>query len=307
MENILNIFILVVSIFALWGGAVLVVESASRIAKRLGISELVVGLTVVAFGTSAPEFAVTITAAIREQANISVGNVVGSNIFNLGFILGGVALVQTITTTRKLVYRDGFILIGTSFLLLVFLHDLTISRIEGIILITLLVVYILFLFLRKEPLDEDIPGGEFRWFDVPKLMAGLALIIGGGYFLVESATYLARIIGISEWVIGVTIVAAGTSAPEFATSLVAIVRGNHGLSAGNLVGSNLFNLMGVLGLASALNPMSIDSGAYTDIALLTGVTIIAVIFMRIKWRISRLEGGLLFLLNSILWISIFSA
>jgi len=302
----LNSLILMASITALWLGAVWVVEAAARIAGRLGISELVIGLTVVAFGTSAPEFAVTITAALKGQTAISVGNVVGSNIFNLGFILGGVALLKPVSTSRRLVMRDGLLLLFSSALLLFFLYDLHIGRNEGIFLFTILIAYIFILLIKKEPLDEDIEIGEFHWFEIPRLLLGLAAIIAGGHFLVESASTIARHFGVSEWVIGVTIVAAGTSAPEFATSLVAVVRGKHGISAGNLIGSNVFNLLGVLGLAAILRPMDILAGAYTDIILLTAAAVVAVAFMRSGWKISRLEGGLLILLNLGLWISIFS-
>lgn len=305
MNLIPDILILLVSVFALWGGAVWVVESATRIAKKLGISELVVGLTVVALGTSAPEFAVTITAAVKEQANISVGNVVGSNIFNLGFILGGIAIMHIVATTRKLIYRDGVILILSSLLLLFFLRDHVISRGEGIFLMLSLVAYILLLFLKKELLEEELPEGDFHWYEILRLIGGLSLIVAGGHYLVESSTNIARFFGLSEWVIGVTIVAAGTSAPEFATSLVAVVKGRHGISAGNLIGSNLFNLLGVLGLASTIKPMQIDSSAYSDIVWLTVVTVIAIVLLRSRWRLSRVEGILLFSINLVLWISIF--
>ncbi len=300
-----NGLILIASIVALWFGAVWVVEAAARIAGRLGISELVIGLTVVAFGTSAPEFAVTITAALKGQTSISVGNVVGSNIFNLGFILGGVALIKVVTTSRRLVLRDGVLLLVSSVMLLIFLYDLHISRTEGVILFAMLIGYIVLLFVKKETLEEKIEIGEFRWFEIPRLIIGLAAIVVGGHFLVESASTIARHFGVTEWVIGVTIVAAGTSAPEFATSLVAVVRGKHGISAGNLIGSNLFNLLGVLGLAAILHPMRIDFGAYTDIILLTAVAAVAVIFMRTGWKITRLEASALILLNLTLWITIF--
>ena len=300
-----NSLILSASIVALWLGAVWVVEAAARIAGRLGISELIIGLTVVAFGTSAPEFAVTITAALKGQTGISVGNVVGSNIFNLGFILGGVALIKAVNTSRRLVMRDGLLLLFSSAVLLVFLYNHHISRLEGIILFAMLIAYILLLFLKKEALEEEIVIGEFHWFEIPRLIIGLAAIVAGGHFLVGSASTIARHFGVSEWVIGVTIVAAGTSAPEFATSLVAVVRGKHGISAGNLIGSNLFNLLGVLGLAAILHPMQIDAAAYQDIIYLTAAAAVAVFFMRTGWKISRLEAGALILLNLILWISIF--
>lgn len=302
MDYVIDSIIIVATILGLWWGAVWVVEAASRIAKRLGISELIIGLTVVAMGTSAPEFAVTVGAALKGQGNISIGNVVGSNIFNLGFILGGVALVRAITTSRSLVYRDGTVMIGITFLLLFFLRDLTMDRWEGVILMSLLVIYIGYLIYSREPLEEDIPEGDLQWFDIPRLLVGLALIVTSGHYLVESASSLARAIGVSEWVIGVTIVAAGTSAPELVTSLIAILRGHYGISAGNLIGSDIFNLLGVLGLAAILKPMYIESSAYSSLYVLSGMVILAVVLMRTNWKLSRWEGGLLVLINIIRWV-----
>lgn len=302
MNYAIDSIIIVATILGLWWGAVWVVEAASRIAKRLGVSELIIGLTVVAMGTSAPEFAVTVGAALKGQADISIGNVVGSNIFNLGFILGGVALVRAITTSRSLVYRDGIVMIGITFLLLFFLRDLTMSRLEGAVLMSLLVAYIGLLIYQKDGSDEELPEGEFQWLDIPRLLGGLALIVTSGHYLVESASSLARAVGVSEWVIGVTIVAAGTSAPELVTSLIAVLRGHYGISAGNLIGSDIFNLLGVLGLAAVLQPMKIDPGAYTSLYVLSGMVILAVVLMRTGWKLSRWEGALLLIINIVRWI-----
>ncbi len=302
MHYLLDIVTLILSIGALWIGAVWVVDSASRTAQKMGVSDLVIGLTVVALGTSAPEFAVTITAAVKGQADISVGNIVGSNIFNLGFILGGVAIFRAISTSRKLVFRDGMLLIFASFLLLAFLWDSTLQHWEGAVLIVVLLLYLIYLFIRRETIEEEIPRGTFRWYDIPLLILGLVFIVAGGHFLVDSASSLARSIGISEWVIAVTIVAAGTSTPEFVTSLVAVIKGKHGLSAGNLIGSDLFNLLGVLGLAAVIRKMEIAPGAYTEIVLLSALVITVVIMMRTGWKISRKEGIALVLINLIRWI-----
>jgi cation:H+ antiporter len=301
MHIILDIVTVIFSIFALWWGALWLVESASAIAEKLGISEIIIGLTIVAFGTSAPEFAVTTLAAIREQADISVGNIVGSNIFNLGFILGGVAIISAVNTSKRLVYRDGLILFLSSLILLFFLSDLVLSRFEGVTLFIMLIAYLIYLSIKKEPIDEDVPSAEFHWFSIPKLAIGLVAIIGGGYFLVEASSSVARAAGLSEWVIGVTIVAAGTSAPEFATSLAAVLKGKHGISAGNLVGSNIFNTLGVLGLAAFIHPMSVDHDAFISIVTLTGLVVIVLIFMRIGWRVSRTEGIFLVLINLIVY------
>ncbi len=307
MNLIIDIVIILISILVLWKGADWVVESASRIGKRFGMSDLVIGLTIVAFGTSAPEFAVTIAAALKGYSDISVGNVVGSNIFNLGFVLGGVAAVRAITTSRTLVYRDGILLIGITILLRLFVNDLRMSAGEGIILVTLLLLYIGYLLWKREALQEEAVTGEAHWRDGLELFGGLILIVAGGHFLVESASDAARLFGISEWVIGVTIVAAGTSAPELATSLVAVLKGRHGISIGNLVGSDIFNMLGVLGVATLMNPhMTVDNDAKMSINILIVMVALAVVFMRTGWRISRFEGGLLVVINLVRWIANFS-
>ncbi|MDX1613809.1 MAG: sodium:calcium antiporter [Candidatus Promineifilaceae bacterium] len=305
---ILNVLIVIITVVGLWFGGTWIVSAAARIARRFGLSELVIGLTIVAIGTSAPEFAVTIVAALEGKADISVGNVVGSNIFNLGFILGGVALVSSIPTTRKLVLRDGGILIGATVLLLIFLSDLRMDWWEGGLLLLALVAYVGYLLYVRDPdgISEEVPAGEFRWLDVPILIAGIAVIVTSGHFLVEAASEIARHFGLSDWVIGVTIVAAGTSAPELATSLVGVLRGRHGISIGNLIGSDIFNLLGVLGLAAFIHPMTVDQGAYSSLWLLSALVVGVAILMRTGWRLSRFEGGLLVAVNLVRWWADFS-
>ncbi|PLX26000.1 MAG: conjugal transfer protein TraR [Ignavibacteria bacterium] len=301
MDFFQHAVIIGITILGLWYGASWVVISAAHIARKLGLSEVVIGLTIVAIGTSAPEFAVSITAAIKGQADISVGNVVGSNIFNLGFILGGVALLGACPTGRRLVFRDGSMLILTGALLALFLSDYMLEWWEGAILASLLLGYILFLFLQKETLDEEVPEGDFHWYDIPKIILGIALIILSSKFLVQSATEVAMLLGVSEWLIGVTIVAVGTSMPELATSFIAVIKGHHGISVGNLVGSDLFNLLGVLGLAAILRPLHVTPEAYLNILLLGGFMVVVVIVMRTQYRITRVEGAILLLLTAVRW------
>jgi cation:H+ antiporter len=298
-----NIAILIVAIAFLWKGADTLVDSASRIAAKYGISDLVIGLTVVAFGTSAPEFAVTINAALKGQADISVGNIVGSNIFNLGFILGSVAIVKTISASKKLVYRDGVFMIAITFLLLFFFYDNELQRYEGIILMVMLASYLIFLFVKKENIDdEEINHDTATWKDNLILPISIATVVMGGHFLVESASFLAKSAGISQWVIAVTIVAAGTSAPEMATSLSAVIKGKHGMSAGNLIGSDLFNIMGVMGLAGAINPMKINPEAYSSLFMLSGMVILVIFFLRTGWKLTRTEGIILVAIGIARWI-----
>ncbi len=307
MEFLLDWVVAILSILALWKGADLVVESASRIGLKLGMSEVIIGLTIVALGTSAPEFAVTVAAALRGQGDISVGNVVGSNIFNLGFVLGGVAAVRAIQTNRKLVFRDGIVLICITIVLRIFVNDLNISNVEGSLLVLGLLSYLTYLFWQKEPLQDEEIEGEATKKDPVLLLLGLALIVGGGHYLVEAASNIARHFGVSEWVIGVTIVAAGTSSPEMATSMVAIVKGKYGISIGNLIGSDIFNLLGVLGVATLLNPvMTVDPSARSSINILIIMVATVVVFMRTGWKVARWEGILLIVVNLVRWIADFS-
>lgn len=301
--------LILVSIGLLWKGADVLVESAARIGRRMGLSELVIGLTIVAFGTSAPEFAVTLQAALAGRSDISVGNVVGSNIFNLGFVLGGVALIRGIGTSRSVVWRDALFLVGVTLLLRLFINDQHLVRAEGLTMIALLGVYLAILFWQRDGLIEldELASGQGGWRDGLLLLVGIAVVVGGGHLLVESASSLARAFGVSDWVIGVTIVAAGTSSPELFTSLVAASRGHHGISVGNLIGSDLFNLLGVLGLAAVINPrMVVDPEALASVSVLIAMVVLVLVFLRTGWRLSRLEGALLVGINAVRWVADFT-
>jgi cation:H+ antiporter len=306
MIIIKDIVILLVSIFVIGKGAVWLVDAAARVAKHFGISELVIGLTVVAFGTSAPEFGVTILAAIRGMGDISVGNIVGSNIFNLGFILGGTAIIHSLKTNRTIVFRDGIFLLFGGILLSVFLWDLTLSKIEGFILFTLLVLYLLYLYFNKETIETEEPThAMYRW-DPILLFVGIGLVIVGSHFLVESAVNIARFMGVSDWVIGATIIAAGTSAPEFATSLTAAMKSRYGMSVGNLIGSDIFNLFGVLGIAGIMRNLSVGHDAHINLIILSFMIAVVLIFMRTGWVVSRKEGIILVMIGLLRWIYSFS-
>ena len=306
MEILKDVLILLVSFVVIWKGAGWLVDAAARVAKHFGISELVIGLTIVALGTSAPEFGVTILAALRGMGDISVGNIVGSNIFNLGFILGGTAIIHNLKTSRIVIRRDGFFLLFGALLLSVFLWDLTLSRIEGVILFTLLVLYLIQLYVKKQPLETELPSHEMYWWDPVVLLLGLIMVLTGAHFLVESAVNLARLVGVSEWVIGATIVAAGTSAPEFATSLAAALKSRYSMSVGNLIGSDIFNLFGVLGVAGILRDLPVGVEARVNLVILSMMVAIVLLFMRTGWVVSRKEGVILVLIGLLRWIYSFS-
>lgn len=316
----MNLSFVVFSTLLLWKGADWLVEAATKIARSLGVSDLVIGLTIVSFGTSAPEFAVTIFSTINGKHDLPVANIVGSNVFNLGFILGGCAAFASLKTTKTVVYRDGLFLIFVTLLLRFFLGQTSNSifndgitaadsggaiftKIEGGIMFGLLIAYNIFLFTRKEGVDDDeIAEGEATWHDWGWLLMGLIGVVSGGKMMEHGAVNIATAMGVSEWAIGVTIVAAATSLPEFATSMMAIYRGRHGLSVGNLIGSDLFNLLGVLGLAGILGPLHPSTEAIMSTNLLIGMVVLVVVFMRTGYEVSRTEGLFLVVLNLIRWI-----
>jgi cation:H+ antiporter len=247
-------------------GAECLVRGASRLAAAAGVSSLVIGLTVVAFGTSAPEMAVSVKASWLGQADLAVGNVVGSNIFNVLFIVGVSALITPLLVAQDLVRRDVPILIGVSVLVIVLAVDGGIGRIDGVVLFGGLVAYTVWVVRVSRRESAQVTAeyeGEFGpkqakptpvWLSIGYVVAGLGLLVLGSQWLVDGAVQFAQWLGISEVVVGLTIVAAGTSLPEVATSILAAVRGERDIAVGNVVGSNLFNLMGVLGLAGAASP-----------------------------------------------------
>lgn len=264
-------------------------------------------------GTSAPEFAVSINAALKSLPSISIGNIVGSNIFNLGFILGTIAIIKPVKTGKTVVYRDGVFLLAITLLLLFFIVNTTpyiISRFEGILFISILIIYLGYLFFKSKniPFDDNTDyvneeeAANITYKDYLLLLSGIIMIYLGGEFLVNSSTSLAKAVGISEWVIGVTIVAAGTSAPEFVTSLVAVLKGKSEISIGNLIGSDLFNILGVLGLAAFIRPLTVETAAVYSLIMLVFMVALVWVFMKTGWEISKKEGIILVLIGALRWI-----
>ena len=298
--------IVALSAVALAFGADRTVNASVRVAERLRISPQIIGLTLVAMGTSAPEFAVSLTAALDEGSSIAISNVVGSNIFNLGFILGGVALFRPIPTDSGIVWRDGMALLISSLAVwLLFGIDLGVDRSNGALLLLGLTCYLTLLMAtaRSERpaatvAETTVRAGGMVWL---QLLGGIMLIVVSAEFLVEAATAIASTLGLSEWVIGITIVAAGTSLPELTTSLVAAARGHHGLSLGNIIGSDIFNVLGVLGLTALVRPVPIGPEASGSILVLFGMVALTVVFMRTGWRLSRTEGLILLACGLLRW------
>lgn len=286
-------------------GAEILVRGASKLASAVGISPLVVGLTVVAFGTSAPELAVSFKAAASGQGAIALGNVIGSNVFNVLFILGVSALIAPLVVSRQLIRLDVPLMIGVSCAALGLAWDGRFSRLDGLLLFTGLLLYTAFLIYwgRKASgaknasteLQENRTRSSWLW-NVVLIVGGLGLLVVGSRWLVDSAVELARSLGLSELVIGLTLIAAGTSLPEVVTSIIASLRGERDIAVGNVVGSNLFNLMGVLGLTALVSPGGVDvaPGVLSfDLPVMIAVAFVCLPIFFTGGVISRWEGGLL--------------
>lgn len=289
-------------------GAEALVRGASRLAATLGIAPLVIGLTIVAFGTSAPELAVSIKAVYSDQAAIAVGNVIGSNIFNVLLILGISALIGPLSVSRRLIRYDVPLMIGLSVVVLLLGLDLIYDRIDGLLLFGGLVVYSFLLMRLPRRKNADVPPGiaddlertdrdRGGWvFNVSAVVVGLGLLILGSQWLVDSAVTIATAMGVSDLVIALTVIAAGTSLPEVVTSVVASLRGERDIAVGNVVGSNLFNIMGVLGLAVLIAPAGITiSPAVTnfDLPVMIAVAFACLPIFFTGGVISRWEGAVL--------------
>lgn len=290
-------------------GAEALVRGSSRLAAALGISPLVIGLTVVAFGTSAPELAVSLKSAFAGQPGLAIGNVVGSNIFNILFILGLSALITPLIVSQQLIKIDVPMMIVVSVLMLVFGLDGTFSRIEGIVLFSGLAAYILFLIrqsrkesskIAEEYAREYGAGGEAGLRDHLKniflVVLGLVLLTLGSRWLVDSAVNMARFLGVSDLIIGLTMIAFGTSLPEAVTSVIASIRGERDIAVGNLIGSNLFNIMCVLALSGIAAPagIAVSRAALSfDIPVMIAVAVACLPIFFTNGMIARWEGGLL--------------
>ncbi|QFU81174.1 calcium/sodium antiporter [Natronorubrum aibiense] len=313
-----NVALLSVGILALWLGARWLVDAASRLAAAAGISPLIIGLTVVAFGTSAPEIAVSATAALEGQGDVSVGNVVGSNVFNIGLILGLVAVLAPFRVTETLLRRDAVAMGGATVIAALTLANRVVSRLEGAVLVSLLVGYIAALGIaaRRSPATDSSSDGtipepdtvavdthvDFRR-EIGRLLVGLVLVVVGGRVLVDSATAIALSLGVSAWLVGVTVVAAGTSLPELVTSVVATRQGDVTIAAGNVIGSNVFNLLGVLGLAALVRPTAVDPAVFPSLVWLLALTAIATVLIATGRRVTRLEGVVLVVVGAGYWLA----
>ncbi len=300
---ITQIFILLLSVGVLLVGAEGLVRGSASLAIRLGLTPLVVGLTVVAFGTSAPELVVSINASLADRGALAVGNVIGSNIFNIGVILGLTALICPIRIALPVLKVDAPIMVGATIIGALILSRGSLGPVLGGTLVASLVLYTgVTVWLAKTTsspaaeaeFDEGVPpksGSVLR--DLVFLAGGLGLSILGSQWLVGSATSIATALGVSEAIIGLTIVAAGTSMPELATSVMAAVRRQPDIAIGNVVGSNLFNLLGILGVAALVRPIGATGVSVIDLAVMCAFAVALLPLMWTGRNLQRWEGGLL--------------
>ncbi len=299
--------LLVGGIGILYFGAEWLVRGAARLAGSLGVSPIVVGLTVVSFGTSAPELVVSVVASLGGNSDLAVGNVLGSNLANLGLILGLTALVRPLEVAARVVWREVPLMLLVTAALYPLALDGELSRGDGTILLLGLAGYLIFVFQTVESEAPEIVGEyeEFmraaspsgkrvRGMDVLLIVAGCGGLVLGGYAIVEGAVAVASFLGISQIVIGLTVVAVGTSLPELATSLVAAMHKEADIAVGNVIGSNIFNILAILGTATVVQPIHVSSSVLArELPAVLIISVLVVPMLRTGWCIQRWEGALL--------------
>lgn len=306
-DLVLDIALLTLGVGVLYYGAEWLVRGSARLSATLGVSPIVVGLTVVSFGTSAPELVVSTVAALGGSPNLALGNVMGSNLANIGLILGLTSIIRPLEVHARVVWREAPIMLLVTAALIPLAWDGLLSRGDGMILLIALVWYLMFVF---QTVGDEAPEilGEYEDFmrastapstsvhlpDLLLIVAGSGSLVLGGYCIVEGAVEVASALGISQVVIGLTVVAVGTSLPELATSLVAAVRQEADIAVGNVIGSNIFNVAAVLGVTSALKPIEIPAGLIQrEMVAVMLLSMLLLPVLRSGWLIRRWEGSLL--------------
>jgi cation:H+ antiporter len=303
--RMINLVILAAGFILLIKSADWLIEGASGFARKLHVSDLAVGLTVVAFGTSTPELVVNIFASIHQHQDIAVGNVIGSNIFNVFLILGVTALIAPLSVQSSTVWKEIPFSLAAVVILFLLTRDIqapeqgVLSRIDGTILLVLFVMFLLYVY-RQLRIDSEEPGSSAVDMSGVKIVwlitIGIMGLVFGGRFVVAGAVQLAESMGASQKIIGLTLVAAGTSMPELMTSVVAALKKNDDIAVGNIIGSNIFNILLILGLSASIHPVVYNHLFDRDMAVLTAGTIFlfSAMFTGGKKRLDRWEGGLLF-------------
>lgn len=297
---ILNLIFIVVGIALVLWGADRLTDGAVALADRMGISQVVIGLTVVAMGTSMPEFTISLLSAIKGTTGLAVGNVIGSNIFNSLLIVGTSAVVAPMMILKSTVRKDIPFALVASMMLYLLSQDGQISRWDAAILFVFFMIFMTITIKESKSADSKKEDTQIKsikvWKAIAFLLIGLACLILGSNIFVNGATKLATTLGVSDAVIGLTIVAGGTSLPELATSVVASRKGNSGIAIGNVLGSNVFNILMILGITGLITPMSIHGITQVDLTMLVVSMILLWLFSFTKYKIERWEGAILSIL-----------
>ncbi len=297
---LINSGLIFVGLILLYYGGDFLVTGSLRLAQALKISPFIIGATVIGFGTSTPELAVSVMASLYDSGDLALGNIIGSNIANIGLVLGITALIVPLTIEKQRFANEYPPLLITSLIIVIFSWNNYLSMIEGFIMLSLLIVYLWRAFRAKENIDTPLleeshlfskyKGTTFQIFLV---ILGIAMLIIGANWMVEGSTGIARELGVSEWFIGVSIVALGTSLPELTSSLIAAKRGHGEMAIGNVFGSNIFNILMVIGTASLIKPLSIREEIYTDLIYATTLTCLLLLLIRMGHVINKRDGLIL--------------
>lgn len=293
-KMIIDILLIVVGVALVLFGADKLTEGASALARRMNVPEIIIGLTIVAAGTSAPELFVSLVSALNDTPDMAVGNVVGSNTMNAMLIVGCAALVAPMTIRRSTVKKDIPFSVAASVLLILLAFDSFLSRIDGIILLLGFAAFMTYTLRQaKTGSSEEVKEQSPVWKNILFLVFGLAGLVVGSNLFVDSASNVALSLGISEGVVGLTIVAGGTSLPELATSVVAARKGQSAIAIGNVIGSNVFNILLILALTATISPLQIEGITTIDMAVMLLSVALVWLFSRTRYTVERWEGAVL--------------
>jgi cation:H+ antiporter len=297
---LLDLVEIIAGLVLLYYGGNYLVTGSVRLARVLKISPFIIGATIIAFGTSAPELSVAILAALQGTSELAMGNVIGSNIANIGLVLGLTALIAPLSIAPSRLKRESPPFLLATFLILGIAWNLEIGRYEGLVMVLLLGLYILRSFSHKEDFHEDMEdevplfAGKGSYYQIFLIVTGLIILVGGAKLLVAGGVGIARSLGISEWFIGITIVAVGTSLPEIVSSIIAAKRGHGEMAIGNIFGSNIFNILMVLGLTASIHPLKIKEPIEPDLLIATSITLLLLGLIRYgNHSLGKIKGGIL--------------
>ena len=307
---LLDIVLIVIGVAMVLYGADRLTDGASALARRMNVPEIVIGLTIVAAGTSAPELFVSLVSALKGTADLAVGNVVGSNTMNCMLIVGCAALVAPMTISKSTVKKDIPFSVGASVILMFLALDDYMDHIEGVLLLIAFAGFMAYTLtqarqsqtkqqqagqIEEEPAPQTVEQQNL-WLSIVFVLLGLTMLVVGSNLFVDAASRVAYTLGVSEGVVGLTIVAGGTSLPELATSVVAARKGQSALAIGNVIGSNVFNILLILGLTATITPLDIDDITIVDMSVMLLSVVLVWLFSRTRYTVERWEGGLLVLL-----------